>query len=154
MKKDTRRVRGAVGPRLESAARAMAAPISIGALPVQGVEPFTAWMSCVLPVKTVSELNMREHWAAKARRAKAQIQAVGWGFAGRMPPKPPVAVRMTRIGKRILDTDNLEGALKHVRDGVAKWLMVDDGRPDIRWICRQEIGKEYGVRIEIGPNNQ
>lgn len=104
-------------------------------------------ISITLPVRAVSTLNMREHWAARAKRAKAHRRAT------LAVPKMPVpcVVTLVRLGKRMLDDDNLLGALKHVRDGVADRLGVDDADPRVTWEYGQEIAKGYAVRVEIAP---
>lgn len=57
-------------------------------------------------------------------------------------------VTLTRVGPRTLDTDNLAGALKGVRDGVADALGIDDGDPRITWCYDQRKGT-YGVQIDV-----
>jgi hypothetical protein len=101
----------------------------------------------------------REHWAARARRVKRERQAVAlawpqhWPRAGgRLLPDFPVAVMLTRIAPRAIDTDNLLASLKAVRDEVARILGVDDRDPRIRWGYHQTRGgvREYAVAIELG----
>lgn len=112
-------------------------------------------MTVTIPIRLVSEANMREHWATKHRRKKAQQGAVKLVFATyKMPPKPPVIVALTRIGARKLDPDNLAGSMKHVQDAVADILGVDDGdETKVRWIYQQRIGKrgKYAVEIAFKP---
>lgn len=108
-----------------------------------------------LPIKTVSELNRREHWAARARRAKAQRSAMLLALRCQRVDVTEyrdaelVRVLLVRTGPRQLDDDNLRGALKAVRDGVADWRGVDDGHASWDWIYAQEPGKP-GVRALIG----
>ncbi len=134
-----------------------------------------------IPVRTQSESNMREHWAAKNRRAKAQFEAVcfylnpkigGTGING------DVWVTLTRIAPRALDAhDNLTQAMKKIADTVA-WIVRgkpvelawdrkgeyyhrpamgrDDGK-GMHWSYGQEkSGKSryYAVRIEISAQNR
>lgn len=106
-----------------------------------------------LPIRTVSENNYREHWAKRHRRRKQQRLAAAKGVApalGSIPGRGDIKVRLTRISPRKLDDDNLQGALKGVRDGVADAFGIDDG-PDTRlkWFYLQEKGERIGVRIEI-----
>jgi len=65
-----------------------------------------------------------------------------------------VAITLTRIAPRALDSDNLASGLKAVRDGVADALGVDDGTSRIEWRYAQERGKpgEYAVRVAIQPS--
>ncbi len=97
-------------------------------------------------MKAPSTPNLREHWSARAKRAKKQkadtrLLCPRWTYG------PLLVVRLTRVGPKELDSDNLQGALKAVRDGVASWLKVDDASPLVEWKYVQEKGKA-GVRIE------
>jgi len=110
----------------------------------------------LLPVRTWSEANQRGHWGKRARRAKKQREAARLLVrAARIaiPKSGSVAITLTRIAPRVLDTDNLASGLKAVRDGVADALGVDDGSFRIEWRYAQERGKpgEYAVRVEIRP---
>ena len=106
-------------------------------------------------LQTVSEANARDHHHVKARRVATQRQTTAAQLAasGHDPDcyrRPHVT--LTRIGSRLLDDDNLRGALKAVRDAVAGWLGLDDGpRSPITWSYRQETTKAplWSVRIEI-----
>jgi hypothetical protein len=68
-----------------------------------------------------------------------------------IPESGAVAITLTRIAPRVLDTDNLASGLKAVRDGVADALGVNDGSSRLTWRYAQERGKprEYAVRVEI-----
>ncbi len=59
-----------------------------------------------------------------------------------------VPVTFTRVGPRRLDSDNVQGTLKGIRDEVAKQLGVDDGDMRFVWGYAQEIG-EYAVKVLI-----
>jgi hypothetical protein len=109
-----------------------------------------------VPIRTVSEANNREHWRVKNKRKLTQQAAVAayWIHTVAVPaksiPQRPYLVTLSRIGKRMLDDDNLASSFKGVRDQVAKMLKVDDGnRAAVLWKYRQEIGKSYAVRIHI-----
>ncbi len=110
-------------------------------------------VSVTVPIRTVSEANRRDHWAKRAKRAKVQRFAAfvhieiacGSRIASSLVP---CAVTMTRLSARNLDDDNLRGALKAIRDGVADALAVDDRDPRVTWEYGQEKGPA-GVRIEI-----
>lgn len=110
-------------------------------------------MKIMLPIKTESEANKREHWAAKARRAKSQrriamicIMEAMW----RDCPLPGV-VTLTRLASRVMDDDNLARSLKAVRDGVADALRIDDGDDRIEWRYAQGKAKrkDCAVMVEI-----
>lgn len=102
-----------------------------------------------IPVPLPSVANMREHWAAKARRVKSQRHAVGWILGNRPRPALPVVVTLTRVAPRSLDGDNMQSACKGVRDEVAKWLGVDDADPRVTWSYAQVKGKPPRVEIAI-----
>lgn len=105
-----------------------------------------------LPLRIQSTMNFREHWAAKAKRAKLhrttaftvlRAEALFKGTTG------PVTVTITRIAPRLLDDDNAIAGCKNVRDGIADWLGRDDGDPLVSWRYCQEKGKEYAVRVRV-----
>jgi crossover junction endodeoxyribonuclease RusA len=107
-----------------------------------------------VPLHIVSCANVREHWATRAKRSKAQRQAAALVVRSairyeRWVPGARIRVRLTRIGKRRLDSDNLAGGFKAVRDGVADAVGIDDGSARYEWEYAQETGKEYAVRIEV-----
>lgn len=104
-----------------------------------------------LELKTISEPNARGHWAKRAARAKAQRRmAHALCAAPAAAVGLPVAVTLTRIApSNGLDDDNLRGALKAVRDGVADAFGLDDRDGRIRWQYGQAHGKDYGVRIDM-----
>mgnify|MGYP003130290174 CR=1 FL=1 len=112
-----------------------------------------------LPCKTRSLNNSREHWAAKSKRAKNERNLARFVFAKHEPPKPMpsdsgkvIFVKMTRVSPRKLDCDNLTGALKAIRDGIADWLMIDDGLSCVSWEYGQKKAgvREHSVDVEVG----
>lgn len=106
-----------------------------------------------LPLRTVSGMNAREHYMARARRVKGERQLVAWLLASVSKPIPPLVVTLTRIApSNGLDPDdNLPSALKGVRDEIAEWLGVNDrDRKTVRYEYEQERGP-WGVRIEWRP---
>lgn len=112
-------------------------------------------MTITLPLRLVSVLNTREHWAKRAKRAKEQR----WIVSATLQAKrrnaafvSPVVITITRVAPRQLDThDNLRASAKAVVDGIADWLHVRDNDRHLEWRYAQERGKprEYAVRIEI-----
>lgn len=110
----------------------------------------------VVPIRTVSVANTREHWARKARRANAERVAVSLMLRPLLRDKPagtwlPCTVTLTRIAPRELDDDNAVRACKAVRDQVACEICVDDRDPRVRWRYAQRRGRvrEYAVEITI-----
>lgn len=108
------------------------------------------------PIKTVSEANRshKEPWQVKMRRRKAQQAEMDVmllnALQGRKIPLPCV-VKLTRIGPKMMDSDNLAGSFKACRDQIARRLGVDDGDPRIRFEYAQTpIGeRSYNIRVEI-----
>lgn len=112
-----------------------------------------------IPIRTISEANAREHWAVKCKRKNHQKRSVMFFLGSSLKLGClPCTVKLTRIGKRKMDEDNLLGALKHVRDAVAELLHPGlapgraDDSSDITWSYDQQIGKNYAVVIEIFDN--
>ena len=119
-----------------------------------------------LPLKTVSEINTRCHWATRAKRSclardLARVSVISH-FCGSAIPVPPLTVILVRVAPRKLDGDNLRSALKAVRDGVADAILApnrgnqsrkwaDDSSGEIAWRYGQANGKakQYQVIILI-----
>jgi len=100
----------------------------------------------------VSELNAREVWAKRHRRSTVHHREVAYALERVPRVSPPCRVVITRCASRALDTDNLTGAAKYVRDAVALWLGVDDADSRVEWVVRQEPPAQgVGVRLEIVP---
>jgi len=117
-------------------------------------------VSFTIPIRTVSEANAHEHWRVRQKRAKAQRELAGFAClarasamhrAGRAMVSGGLIVNLTRIAPRPLDSDNNVGSGKHLRDGIADALGIDDRDPRVTWEYAQERGGVgvYGVRVEI-----
>ena len=100
-------------------------------------ESSTSFLRVTLPIHTVSEANRRDHWRVRAKRARLHRKT-----AAALVPRfaLPCIVTLTRVGVRVLDSDNLQGALKHARDGVADRLGVPVNDPRIEWRYGQAKG--------------
>ena len=107
-----------------------------------------------VPIRTVSEMNVRGHWAPRAQRAKRHRQTTRWALRTTSRPALPCTVTLTRIAPRELDGDNLQASFKATRDGVADWLNVDDRDPRVVWRYAQRRGerKRYAVEVRIESN--
>lgn len=93
----------------------------------------------------------RWHWS-KTRRVVAKTRAdVAIVLSSCIKPELPVVVTMTRCSPGTLDSDGVVGAMKSVRDEIAKWLGVDDADPRIEWRVEQKKCKrtEAGALIRI-----
>lgn len=119
-----------------------------------------------VPVRTVSEANVRSHWAERAKRTKGArgaaklhtIAAVQKQLGKRVSPKDifdraevdsSVEVHLRRLAPGQLDDDNLQGALKGFRDGVADAFARDDGDKRFCWVYSQSRAKTYGVEVVV-----
>jgi len=74
------------------------------------------------------------------------------GFRSRLLSGESFVVTLVRIGAGSrMDGDNLQRALKGVRDETASVLGVDDGDARLTWIYQRRRGKskEYAVEITI-----
>lgn len=100
-----------------------------------------------VPICTRGGLNARENHFERARRVKAERNAISYRFPV-FEFEPAVHVHLVRLGPRELDSDNLPGALKGVRDAIAAKLRLDDACRLIDWSYSQERG-EPGVRVEL-----
>lgn len=123
-------------------------------------------VSFALPLEIVSEMNWRGHWAVRHKRAKKQRRIA---YAGTLQHARALRyriqtgedirlaitlVRLTRPGQRRFDGDNLQAGFKHIRDGVADALGIDDGDDRLEWRYAQEPdgGKRGGVTVIIARN--
>ena len=85
-------------------------------------------------IRTVSEANHREHPMARHRRKKAEQKAFVLMFrCARIKVNLPATITFTRHSRQTMDSDNLAGAFKHIRDALAREIGVDDGDPRIVW---------------------
>ncbi|MGH8171828.1 MAG: hypothetical protein ACREPX_01695 [Rhodanobacteraceae bacterium] len=104
-----------------------------------------------IPIKTVGGLNAREHWRVRSNRVKNERYATRFELCSQDVPHLPCIVTMTRLSPGTLDSDNLQGAAKAIRDQVADFLGVNDNDPRVSWKYAQEKcprGK-FGVRVRI-----
>src|SRR5579883_1055616 len=120
-------------------------------------EPVKAAVKVFVPILISSENQFRrQSWQAiraVTKRERAAVKLALFNDRDRLPPLP-ATITLTRIGVRFLDSDNLQGALKAVRDEVAVQIGADDADPRLVWRYEQEIAKErreWGIRVEISP---
>lgn len=106
----------------------------------------------ILGMRLVNPTNEHAHWRVRSARAKEQRQQakVRTQAAGGHLLAGPYVVRITRRGPGRLDSDSLPPSGKHVRDGIADALGIDDG--DDRqavWTYAQERARVWSVVVEI-----
>lgn len=103
-----------------------------------------------IPLILQAETNKREHWAQRAKRSRIERETARRDMrisGGKL--ELPAVVTLTRFGPRKLDDDNLQTAFKHVRDGVADWMGLDDRNPVVSWLYRQVVGPVWGIEIRL-----
>jgi hypothetical protein len=118
----------------------------------------TVMVEIPMALPSVANGNKGGHWAVRARRTKAQRNAVllamktaGGGInplAVEQTHGARLAVTLTRVGPRALDDDNLAYAFKACRDSVAAYFGIDDADPRIEWVYGQQKGPAC-VRIDF-----
>ena len=117
-----------------------------------------------VPMRTGRGQNDREHWREKAHRIKREKEIISLALKAYQPiagvllenlleniaQQSPVLITLTRIApSQGLDGDNLSGALKAVRDRIAKAMRVDDRESErLAWKYDQKRGP-WGVRVEF-----
>jgi hypothetical protein len=108
-----------------------------------------------IPMRTGNGLNDRLHHFARARKVKeargnarmvVMQRARNWTL--------PCTITLTREGPGTLDDDNLPGALKAIRDGIADAFGTDDRTPKIQWKYDQVRTREWGVLVEWEPRGE
>jgi hypothetical protein len=104
-----------------------------------------------LPIRTVSEPNVRDNRWRKASRTKDHRSVVGLALRPQVHGLGfPLRVMLTRISAGTLDDDNLRGALKACRDGVADALGLESDRdPRVTWFYGQAPAKRGTGAVEI-----
>lgn len=100
----------------------------------------------VVPIRTAPGLNVREHWHIRAERVAKERLAVAVTFPRAARGLLPCVVTMVRHSPGTLDDDNLQGALKGIRDEIATQLGCDDRDPRVRFLYEQAKGK-HGVLV-------
>ena len=107
-----------------------------------------------MPFKTEStNYLLGMHHFARAKLTKMH-RTESWKYmrcTGPITVSEPLLVTLTRESAGILDDDNLRGALKAVRDGVADWLGVPDNDPRVTWLYEQRLvaRKQYAVEVDV-----
>ena len=119
-------------------------------------------VAVLLPMHLPSVANLREHWRVRAKRSKSQRGAARLAllpYARQLRTIRDgggvICVELTRVSPRKLDSDNLQSALKAVRDGVADAFELDDGSARYCWGYAQLKGSpSVGITISVEPTAQ
>lgn len=103
-----------------------------------------------LPIPTSTPGNNRRPWFVTRAEAERQRKRAREAVNGlRAKPVFPVIVTITRLSPRKMDRHNLNGAMKHIIDGIADAYGIDDGDPRWEFRCVQEPARAIGMRIRI-----
>jgi len=117
-------------------------------------------LTTTIDVQLGRGLNVREHHYTRAKRVKAEREATksalkGPFVYGALHADDGARITLHRPWARVpLDSDNLSGAFKGVRDEVASFLGVDDKSERLHWIytqSKQPKGTRPTVTIEVMP---
>jgi hypothetical protein len=111
-----------------------------------------------IPVQTVSEANAREDWRAKMKRTAREREAgyiatLAYNARWKTPiGGNPAMVHLTRYSpsaKKMDEFENVRVALKHIVDGIADALGIDDA--DMEWYPHQEKSPPgcHGVLVKF-----
>lgn len=120
--------------------------------------PVLQWLAeFTVPVALVSEANTPGHWTDGHARHKVQKEttlAVWHKHCGKLPKatwQPPnkVVVRIVRHGKKRMDSDNLWGSAKYVRDPIAYGMGVDDGAAHLDWQVDQVVNPRATPKVVV-----
>lgn len=111
--------------------------------------------SFTFPIFTASEANISEHWAKRKKRKDLQKRWIKEIWDYKQPNITlPCIIKLTRIAKRELDSDNLQTAFKTLRDSIASKIIPGkkighaDNDKRLKWEYEQIKGKS-SVKIEI-----
>lgn len=110
-----------------------------------------------LPVRLVNTLNARHHWVISARRARQQREAVAAAVLAKLRTDKVRLRVAAAVPKRIVfhahvgrafDTDGLQAALKHIRDGLQDAGLIDTDGPTSghRFVYTQLTGTPPAAR--------
>lgn len=124
--------------------------------PSYSTEPI---FDCILPLKTVSEANLSEHWTKSSARHKKQKLIVRLELLKHKPNITiPCKIYLTRIAPRKLDSrDNLRMSFKWIVDAICDYITPglaagrsdDNDQIDIHYFQEKGKAKEYAIRIQI-----
>jgi len=107
-----------------------------------------------IPGPLPSRSNERLHWSKRGKLSRSQRRTAYFStrsaFAGRPLLTLPIVVTLARVSPRPLDEDNLQGAFKSLRDGIADVFQVDDSpQAPITWKYCQRRGTPARAEIAM-----
>ena len=133
---------------------------------VMSPKPIGWKFSMEMPLRIHSEQSTAGQWMIKSRIHRQQKKTViSWltyetmRMRLQIPQGWPLLFKLTRLGKRKMDSDNLVICMKWIRDALADYFFphlskaVRDEHDLVSWEYSQEIGHEYGLRIDVTLND-
>ena len=106
----------------------------------------------MMPIRADVSANSRLHYMERARKVKAQREAVAWLLSRKRPPPEPIVVHLTRFSpaQALPDDDNVVTSMKGVRDAIAAWAGIDDrDRSRIRFVYEDPVRGPWAVKAVI-----
>lgn len=112
-----------------------------------------------IPIRVLSEANIKDHWSRKYKRQKEIARVMKYYLNRSRRPRLPCKITLTRVSPRFLDVDNLWGSLKAPIDVVCDWLIpgLKPGQADsdkrIEIVCSQKKcnAGDYALEVSIVP---
>jgi len=111
-----------------------------------------------LPLQTYSpNVTFSKHWTFRKKVSDKQKKYIWFAWKKEKPEmRFPCIITLTRIASRDLDSDNLAGCFKNIRDQIASLIFPGlpmgqaDDDPRLEWRYRQEKGtRNQQIRITI-----
>ncbi len=108
----------------------------------------------ILPIMTISEFNASEHWT-KSRKRHQGHQLIIRSAMRTWQVNLPCVIELIRVSPRSLDSDNLPGAFKWIRDTIADQIIPGlapgraDGDPRMEWEYHQYKAKKKCTILRI-----
>ena len=111
-----------------------------------------------LNIQGLNKSNRYSHWgkqaaAKKKQRALSCVKVANEMALGNLQKCSSYEVTFLRSGVRLLDDDNFIGGCKHIRDGIADALGIDDGSNKLRFIYLQTKGQRKFLQVNICEKN-
>lgn len=112
----------------------------------------------IVPIKTVSEANISEHWTKAHKRHKAQKLAIKLHCNALKTHRiePGDTIVLSRLSNRRMDFVNLVVSLKWIQDSCAELIFpglapgrADDEKHGVIWRFEQESAKKQAVKIQL-----
>jgi len=109
------------------------------------------------PLRLSNAANKRGHWALHSKASKQQrdlartktLDLESIGELVRLGELDRLAVAITRFAPKRMDSDGVIASAKHIRDGVAEALGIDDGDGRVTYLPVQQRKGKYAVTVHF-----